>query len=198
MVDNFAHIKTLIDFETSDDYYFVQILIRAKDDKTLGSNNKLIKTYAIKSKEHLSKVESEIKVLCDTFKARAYIHLTKRSFSKVALLMMKELCDRITNNQCPEISRSFNSASGNYNETKSKTWIVDIDVKDNMRYVNDILRYIEKNCDPIGGKFITMVETPNGCHVITRPFNVEQFKSQYPSIDIHKNNPTILYTSNKT
>jgi pimeloyl-CoA synthetase len=192
MIDNFERISEYLSFDSSDDYYFLQILIRAKEDKTLGSNNLLIKTYAVKSIESLRKYEQEIKTICTNFKARAYIHLTKRSFRKVALIMMKELCDRISNDQCPEIAKAFNSASGTYNDAKAKTWIVDIDTK-NMRLVNDVLRHIEKNCDPIGGKFITMVETPNGCHIITTPFNTEQLKRAYPDIDVHKNNPTILF-----
>lgn len=195
MVDNFSQIRERLVFESDDDYYFVQILIRAKDDKSLGSNNKLIKTYTIKSKEHLDKYEVEIKNICNSFKARAYVHLTKRSFKKVALLMMKELCDRITNDQCPEIVKVFNSASGNYNDSKTKTWVVDIDEKDNMRFVNDVVRYIDNECAPIGNKFITIIPTPNGYHIITKPFNVDQFKMQYPTIDVHKNNPTILYVA---
>ena len=195
MVDNFSQIRERLVFESDDDYYFIQILIRAKDDKSLGSNNKLIKTYTIKSKEHLDKYEVEIKNICDSFKARAYIHLTKRSFKKVALLMMKELCDRITNDQCPEIAKVFNTASGNYNDSKTKTWVVDIDEKNNMRFVNDVIRYIDDKCAPVGNKFVTIIPTPNGYHIITKPFNVDQFKMQYPMIDVHKNNPTILYVS---
>ena len=29
--------------------------------------------------------------------------------------------------------------------------------------------------------------------IITKPFNLKQFKDKYPDIDVHKNNPTILY-----
>jgi len=195
MVDNFSEIRSILNFDCSDDYYFVQIIVRAKDDKSLGSNNKLIKSYAIKSKEYLDKVESEIKSLCKTFNARAYIHLTKRSFKKVALLMMKELCDRITNDQCHEINRAFNSASGVYNDAKAKTWVVDIDIKDNRRYVNDLINFIDRQCEPIGLKFINLIPTPNGVHIITKPFNAVQFSAKYPNIDIHKNNPTILYAN---
>ena len=33
----------------------------------------------------------------------------------------------------------------------------------------------------------------NGIHLITTSFNLQQFKEKYPDIDIHKNNPTLLY-----
>jgi len=193
MINNFQQIKNLLEFTSSDDYYFVQILMRSKDHENLGSNNRLIKTYSIKSKEALDKYESEIKTLCETFKARAYIHLTKRSFKKVAFLMMKELCDRITNDQCPEISRIFNTASGNFIGS-NKTWVVDVDVKD-MELVKDIIKFINNDCEPAGNKCIDIINTPNGYHIISDPFNVHHFLCRYTGIDIHKNNPTILYVS---
>ena len=198
MIDNFKQIKAHLNFESDDDYYFVQILMRSKDNPELGSNNRLIKTYSIKSIEELNKKELEIIKLCNVFNARAYIHFTKRSFNKVSLLMMKELCDRITNDQCSEINRVFNSASGNYN-AKEKTFIIDIDKKvsyeEDIEYIMGIINYINSECSPVDDKkWITTLNTPNGYHIITKPFNVHQFKMKYAGIDIHKNNPTILYT----
>ena len=29
--------------------------------------------------------------------------------------------------------------------------------------------------------------------LITTPFNLQQFKEKYPDVDVHKNNPTLLY-----
>ena len=42
-------------------------------------------------------------------------------------------------------------------------------------------------------KFIAEIPTKSGCHLITTPFNLQQFKEKYPDIDVHKNNPTLLY-----
>lgn len=33
----------------------------------------------------------------------------------------------------------------------------------------------------------------NGFHLITKPFNMEEFRALHPTIDIHKDNPSILY-----
>ena len=44
-------------------------------------------------------------------------------------------------------------------------------------------------------KYITNIPTKSGWHIITTPFNLQQFKEKYPDIDVHKNNPTILYIS---
>lgn len=40
------------------------------------------------------------------------------------------------------------------------------------------------------------IPTMNGCHLITKPFNLQKFKEKFPEIDVHKNNPTILYIPN--
>ena len=40
---------------------------------------------------------------------------------------------------------------------------------------------------------IAYIPTKNGYHIITKPFNLKQFKDKYSDIDVHKNNPTILY-----
>jgi hypothetical protein len=37
------------------------------------------------------------------------------------------------------------------------------------------------------------IPTKGGVHIITRPFNLNKFKSQYPEIDVHRDNPTCLY-----
>ena len=42
-------------------------------------------------------------------------------------------------------------------------------------------------------KIYAYIPTKNGYHIITKPFNLKQFKDKYPDIDVHKNNPTILY-----
>lgn len=40
------------------------------------------------------------------------------------------------------------------------------------------------------------IPTMNGCHLITKPFNLQKFKEKFPKIDVHKNNPTVLYVPN--
>ena len=72
-----------------------------------------------------------------------------------------------------------------------KTLILDIDTKESVdvNLVIEATHYIE----PIGTKCIALIETKNGYHLITKPFNSKVFGEKYPEIEIHKNNPTILY-----
>jgi len=41
---------------------------------------------------------------------------------------------------------------------------------------------------------LNFVPTKSGVHIITRPFNLKKFKEKYPNVDVHKDNPTILYS----
>ena len=57
-------------------------------------------------------------------------------------------------------------------------------------YTNDIDTLEPYSIDT---KYITNIPTKSGWHIITTPFNLQQFKEKYPNIDVHKNNPTLLY-----
>ena len=90
------------------------------------------------------------------------------------------------------IKSVYDSSCGLVNSESDKKWIVDIDDK-NRRFVNEVLSFIEQDCKPIGLKFISLIETKNGFHLITKPFDLETFKKTYSEIEVHKNNPTLLY-----
>lgn len=191
MIDNFEDIKKLLVFDSDDDFYFCQILKRKKDNAELGSNSHVVKTYYIKSIEELELDWGEMKCLADFHNARVCINLNKRSFERICYHNLKSITDHIMNKDFSGVRKSYNSCCGSFsNENGTKKWIVDIDEKG--RAANDILKLIE-TLRPEGTKLITILNTKNGVHLITNPFDVQAFKSVYPNIDIHKNNPTILY-----
>jgi hypothetical protein len=83
---------------------------------------------------------------------------------------------------------------------EKKIWIVDVDFKDVNE--NDILRIKTaiNDCEPFGDHIITTIPTPNGIHIVTTPFNTQQFitnQDVYYKCDVKKNNPTILYSNLK-
>lgn len=72
MIDNFELIKSLFYFNEANDMFFhLQIVQRAKDHK--GENKKVkesaIKTYFIRSREHLDRVKEEVIFLCEHYSA---------------------------------------------------------------------------------------------------------------------------------
>ena len=193
MIDNFELIKPLLTFPNDDIYYHLQILRRGKDHPELPAANRVIKSYFICSLESLDYVEQEIKDLCKFFGARAYINLAPKSIKKTTMLQIKYLAQRAYEGDFKKIWKSWNTCAGEIKGEESR-WIVDIDNPlEKMIYWWDIKKYINEECEPIGDKTIAIIPTKNGNHLITKPFNLQQFKEKYPDIDVHKNNPTLLY-----
>lgn len=192
MIDNFEQIKKLLTFETEDDFYFGQILQRKKEHPELGSNSHVVKTYFITSTDHLQYYKEEMICLCKHHNARAGINLNKRSFEKVAFHALAKVTDQLLNHDYKSVRKAYASACGIAHSDKNKKWIIDIDHK-NRRAINDVMAFIERIPRPEGSKFIDIIETKNGFHLITRPFDIQTFKTQYPEIEIHKDNPTLLF-----
>lgn len=191
MINNFDQIKSLLKFENEHEFYFVQILQRKKEHPELGKNNRLIKAYYICSIEKLDKYTEEIIGLCEKFNARAYIHLNRRNSKQIAFEMMELLATNLKLNQFNFLDKLYNSVCGHHHSDKDKTWIIDIDEKGFDTSKLAIQLY---DIEPVGKKFIAEIPTKNGYHLITKPFNRKTFGEKYPGIDIHTNNPTILYT----
>lgn len=194
MINNLNQIKSLLVFDTEDDFYHLQIIKRKKEHSELGSNSYVVKTYYVKSNEYLDKIFPEIKSLCDFHNARACINLNKRSFEKLAFQMLKKVTDCILNKDYKSVRKAYESVCGAYSNDRSKKWIIDLDgkIQNSFDYIYNMNELIN-NIEPIGCKTICRVSTKNGSHLITNPFNVLKFKEKYPNIEIHKNNPTILY-----
>jgi hypothetical protein len=189
-VDNFEIIKSLLKFDSEDDFYHLQILKRKKENPELGSNSYVVKTYYVTSVEYLEKKKDEIINLCQFHNARACINLNPRSFEKVAFHTMKKVTDIIMNKDFKSVRKAYESVCGEFGNGKHKSWIVDIDVRD-LKEIGKVLDMIEPQ-QPEGVKLIALLETKNGYHLIVRPFDKSKVELGH---DLHKNNPTILYIS---
>jgi hypothetical protein len=193
MIDNLPLIKPLLNFENEGDFYMLYVFKRKKDqpegEKDNHQSARTICSYCIRSIEQLEKRYKEIKLLCETFKARAYIHVQKQNHKDVSLNMMVELAQRIQSGQ-HEQQNLFDSVVGKL-KTYEKRWIVDIDTKDEEA-VTKIARLVD-NLPIDGPKIEAVIPTKSGYHLITKRFDVMKFQIYYPDIDIQKKNPTLLY-----
>lgn len=192
MVDVFDKIKELLTFEDSDDFYYLQILQRKKENPQVGSNSRVIKNYYIGSVEYLENKYEEIRGLCHQFNARAMLRLNKRSYKKVAFKTMQNIANSMANGEYQFIKKSYDRACGEGHNDQNKTWIIDIDGEFNDDWLLDMIHYID-GCKPEGYKIVTQLPTKNGLHLITKPFDLRNFRQEYPDIDIHKDNPINLY-----
>ncbi len=192
MINNLELIKPLLNFENEGDFYMLYVLKRKKDQPEGERDNhqsvRTLRSYCINSIEQLEKKYDEIQLLCETFKARAYIHVQKQNHKDVSLNMMVALAQRIQDGNHQQQSL-FDSVVGQL-KTYEKRWIVDIDEKEISPIM---LAHLEHNCRPFGDKIIAVIPTKNGHHLITERFDVKTFSERYPDIDIQKKNPTLLY-----
>lgn len=193
MIDNFELITSLLKFPNDDIYYHLQIIRRGKDHPNLPAANRMIKAYFITDVNDLNFYKQEIKDLCKLFEARAYINLAPKSIRKTTMLQLKCLAQRAYEGDFQKIWKSWNTCAGEIKGEESR-WVVDNDCSlEKMIYWWDIKEYINEKCEPVGNKIISIIPTKNGNHLITKPFNLKQFKEKYPDIDVHKNSPTLLY-----
>lgn len=199
MTDNYQLIRKMLEWRTEDDFYFLQIIQRKKDHKdgtkVNGSNNnsRLIKAYYVKSLEHFDFIQNEVKLLCELFNARAGINLNRRSWRKTQLQTMRKILEQQINEEYQQTHRAFNTVCGMHSNEGDKKWILDIDGEVNDRHLNSIILFAERECMPEGDKFINVVPSKNGKHIIMKPFDIKKFREEFPEIEIHKNNPTNLY-----
>jgi hypothetical protein len=200
-IDNFNAVAPWFDnLSDQGDFFFVQIMQRNKEKNNVSSSGYVIKDYHFFNKETFLSKKEEITTLCKAFNARAYFWINPRNCKEVQYEIIREALEAIeleTHKLFKCVSRALGRKR--CNKYKSK-WILDFDTKD-WSFINKYLDLVRK-CRPNVNKILYYVPTVNGIHVITLGFDLEQFKQELAiakldNIDIHKDNPTILYYSNE-
>lgn len=207
MINNIDLILPYFYFNEGNNMFMhCQIVQRAKDHKGERVRKNIIKSYFIRSREHLEKVMPEIILLCEHYGARAYINLAGKDFDQLQKLMLKKLCDDVCQNNIRNPRMVLNSAA---NELKSRCpkWIIDID---DMPLKVPVLNWLDgefknERIDLLGAPMYDEpfrrsiylhgeIPTVQGCHLIVKPFNLENFRKEFSDIDVHKNSMgTLLY-----
>lgn len=204
MINNIELIKPHFYFNEGNNMFMhCQIVQRAKDHKGERVKEGAIQTYFIRSREHLERLMPEIILLCEHYSARAYINLAAKDFDKLQKLMLVKLASDIHLDNIRNPRRCLNSAAG---ELKSRVpkWIVDIDsLEDRSRVIEylDKMFMIPRPPYPMwerGSRYLYgEIKTVQGCHLITKPFDLKKFSEAFPDIDVHKNSMgTLLYYPN--
>ena len=201
LVDNFELLGEYLFDErrplTEDEFYFLQILVRGKDGNHVSGNNKnrLVKYYVIRSKQQLFELRDEIIGICGVVNGRAYIHPTRRSLKEVANRALEDTAHTFVSQNWIGLRGVYSTASGQSYVSNDKQFVVDLDdfEYEDVLKVAEFVDTLRGRRDERGRIAQKAVPTKHGYHLITNAFDVEQFTKQYPGIDIHKNNPTLLY-----
>jgi len=202
MVNNFDIVRQWMKFDSDDEFFFIQVLVRGKDGHSANGNNanRTIKYYTVRSLDEFNAIEPEIKTLCKEFGARAYIHYTKRSFEMIGKEMLRVITDRLLSENWQGMKSAFQHCCSKCVPKKYKTYLVDIDYDSDeyQTHGDDLIDlckdYINEECENCSDmdKIITTVPTNNGMHLICKPFNTKQFSIQF-DVDVKQNAPTLLY-----
>ena len=201
MVNNFYTMSSWFDNLTDQgDFFFVQVIQRKKECN-VGSNNNIIKDYSFFDKETFLAKKDEIITLCKTFNARAYFWVNPRNCKQVQFEIIREATEAIECNS-RKLFKCISKAIGQRRNSNYKSiWILDFDTKD-TELINKYLN-IAMECRHSGnGLILNLIPTVNGFHALTKGFDLEQFKQKLAianldNIDIHKDNPTVLYYNNE-
>ena len=197
MVDNFNIFSSWFENLTDQgDFFFVQVIQRKKECN-IGSNNNIIKDYYFFNEETFLSKKEEITTLCKAFNARAYFWINPRNCKQVQYEVIREALEAIECNS-KKLFKCISKAIGKRRNTNYKPlWILDFDTKDTEL----ITKYLDiaMGCKHAGsGLVFNLVPTVNGFHAITKGFDLNEFSKKLDeinleSIDIHKDNPTVLY-----
>jgi hypothetical protein len=185
MIDNHKLLEQFMVFEDKDKFYFLQVIKRRKDNPELTGNNKVIANYYIYSMDDYYKYYALAMRECEINNARAYLRLNVRDDKKIGLECLRRTANLIADGNYRSIKNTYDTVCGKHHSDKNKKWIVDFDeewMPEKDDRVNDLIK--------AGAKIYAEIPTKSGCHIITSPFNRSKFKW---SIDIHRDNPTILY-----
>jgi hypothetical protein len=187
-------------------YYVIEIIRRGKDNPDTPAANVHFKNYYIKYANQIDELRNEIKLLCDTFKMRAYASVNIKDAEAVTVTTAQELIRRLGCKDFRKPWNVFESCSSKFLIREDKKWTVDID---NVESEDDDKVVAYKNtitkCSPnYENTVITTFKTNSGLHLITKPFSRYEYDNlredwMEPAKDLIKTNHlTLLYCYDKT
>ena len=189
-------LKPLVTFNENE-FIFIQIFVRRKDNPELDLSVKRLKSYSFYSWEELESQIDRIKEICDMNNARAYIRLNKQNSVDVSLRCISEMSDNLRTGNSSKNKGVWDSVSG---KGGSKDWwvldldsehlniipslhpgvtlpyCIELDLKES--YFNRVLNQMgsygnEKEADEISKEKYPIIYnfTKSGIHLICKPFD---------------------------
>lgn len=203
-VDNFDLVSRLMKFNSDDDFYFIEIIKRKKDNPNDAFKyRQFITYYWITSTSQLQSLKQEIIDVCKTNNARAYIYMNPRS-AKVVNDYAKVLVKRFAQKgkgYGKYRGHEIEFASGQHKDWDSRPIsFLDIDSTD-----TEVFAKVHKILDAYGIEIMAEYKTPNGGLHILLPdkkaryldwsmFDGGKQMGQYATVHFNIDSPTLLYS----
>lgn len=203
MVDNFEQIERLLTFEDENEFYMLQLLKRKKENPGMHGDSVPVKTVYIHRKGQLLELKDDLVFLANYTKSRVYINLNVKSAKKCLCGCLVEMAKRIAVNDFYKPQKIYDSVVGSLGSSRDPRWIWDVDWADVLPDGSDDdrkdylveMQELFSRIQPVGDKFVDVIPTKNGVHVITTAFNPNLAVKAYPKVSLHKNNPTLVYVA---
>lgn len=199
MINNFSAIRCLLNFSNEDRFYLLQIFKRRKDNPDMRKDVVILDNFYISTMEQFDNIEERVKKICQDNNARAYLRLNRRSFKQVALKTLGRVAKMIEDENYEHVKRAYLSCAGEFHKEEDKTWIIDLDRNGESdetydALINSVIFEVQNLIQETRrDDSMIMIPTKNGLHLICRPFNLSKFRNSFPDIDVHKDNPVILF-----
>jgi hypothetical protein len=196
-VNLFSYIEKFLTFEP-EDFYFLQVIQRRKENPQMRSNSRIVKSYYIKSSRDFQTKQEEIIDLCEKYNARATLRLNKRNWKDIAFEANIRLAKILQSKSHAGVKNMVDSVIGSKPKSgEEKLWLVDIDPPYTEKDVDEIGEFInqlrrEQKTDAPEG-VVHRLKTKNGFHLVTKGFNTKKFKTRYLDVEIKKDSPINVY-----
>jgi len=191
MINNIQTIRDLLKFPSENSFYFLEIIKRRKENPEMERGQKLIKDFYVYSFEEYDELVPKVVALCEEHNARAYFRLNLRNAKAVALRYNVAVGTALLNESYKALPKLYASTVGGTQSDPDKTWVIDLDNEEALpEFYTPMLNFIGSLRE---NAVVALIPTLNGLHIIARPFNRMEFAKIYPNVDIHKDNPTIMY-----
>ena len=191
MVNNSEQIRELLKFPDENSFYFLEVIKRHKENPEMLTGQKLIRDFTIRSFEEYDELLPKIVELCEEHTARAYLRLNLRNDKNIAFAFNVALAQILKDEQYSRLGNLYTKIIGGNPSDPNKTWVIDLDgdeaKPERCNEIADFIRSLREDA------IVAILPTLNGVHLIARPFNRAFLSRRFPSIDVHKDNPTILY-----
>ena len=189
MVDNINAIRSTLEFDNPEEFYYISIMQRNKDGvKVAGSHDsaRRIRTFYVFTLEDFDKVTDFIKEICDKLNARCYIEMNRKNIFDCQLECIKRLVECVEHQTTK--SRAIMDSVVAGAPSGDKLWMIDCDGKNpGDPIIDEIIEYVENH----HGKHYAVLPTVSGCHIITSRFDPRFF--QYEDCELKRNAFTLLY-----
>ena len=193
MVDNISKVRSLLQFDNPEEFYYISIMQRNKDGvKVAGSHDsaRRIRTFYVFSLEDFDKVADFIREICDKLNARCYIEMNRKNIFDCQLECIKRLVECVEHQTTK--SRAIMDSVVAGAPSRDKLWMIDADGKSpEDPVIDEIIEYIEDH----RGTYYAVVPTVSGCHIITSRFDPRFF--QFEDCELKRNAFTLLYYNNE-